>query len=76
LLDLQDVETLAGMVEDGDQVHQVLADKTSGLYVQRSFSAWYVHTCPSPAPQPAAARQRWQELVPALADLLSLPPAS
>jgi hypothetical protein len=76
LLDLQDAETLAGMIEQGDRVHEVLADKASGLHAQRSFTAWYLQTRPSPAPRPETAEQRWQQLVPALANLLSLPPAS
>jgi hypothetical protein len=76
LLDLQDAETLAGMIEQGDQVHEVLADKASGPHAQRSFTAWYLQTRSSPAPRPQAAEQRWRQLVPALANLLSLPPAS
>jgi hypothetical protein len=75
LLDLEDIETLAGLVEHGDEVHEVLADKTSGPHAQRGFIAWCLQARSSPAPQPEAARRRWNDLVPALAGLLSLPPA-
>jgi hypothetical protein len=62
------------MIEHGDRVHEMLAGKASGPHAKRSFTAWYLQTRPSPAPRPKAAEQRWQQLVPTLANLLSLPP--
>jgi len=70
LLGLEDIETIASMVANGDVLPEILAEKNAGAYRSLPFSRWVTDTRPQTPPPLAVLKQRWFDLTDGLVALL------
>jgi len=63
VMDISDYEKLLGLVQAGESLPGLLAQKSNGLYRERDFAAW-LHSpgAPSDEPRLSVLETRWEEM--------------
>jgi hypothetical protein len=81
ILDLEDLEQLAGFIEAGHDLPQILAGKTQEGYRQRELAVW-VHNdpnAPNDTPRPALVERVWEKAIEKALEMIDfrkgMPPA-